>query len=284
MTTIERDGQMVQVEGTWRLPDHRILPELLDEAARTIATQLLPAGEAGVQKIMMPLLLAGLRMPATDGLEEKTMVAFMGEQAAVYTKHLKNIPLDLLDKAADACVKESPYFPAVADFFRHAQPEIDRRRRQCGRINALIEESRRKASGVVVKKETEEERLVATIKRWRDQGVDVLFGANLKARAVQAERDLAKLKGRPIEEWAWEQTEETKAKTLPPPTIEGDIISSKVEIVGNTADRVIVDEHEPKPSKWQSGEPLYQRRAEEPPPPSADLVPEGPGADFEVEP
>jgi hypothetical protein len=270
---VERDGRPVLVAGTWRPPTHSILRERLDEARKWLEINLAPCGPEGVQRILMPLLMT-TTMPHTAGMEETTLQSFFAQKSTEYTRLLQDLPADILSAACDECAKASPFFPAVADLFRHAKPALEKRRRQCERVDRLIAMKSAPPQGEPFKPEPEIDRYRADIARWKAHG-DVSFGINLKARAIESEKKLATLEGRDVEDWA---------RASAP--VELDTAS----VIGRTADHVLVDElatPQPRapewkraPDAWQAGQPLYQRAAEEPPPPTE--IPEA--GDIEVEP
>ena len=271
---VERDGRLVRVPGTWRPPQHRILPELLDEASRTISALLMPAGEAGVRRVITAMMFAGLRMPVTDGMDESTMQAFLAEQGATFQRHLKDIPYDILDKAADACVRDSPIFPAVADFFRHAKPELEKRRQQCERINRLraLKDSPKQEEAFVP--EPEDVRLRGIVARYLKHRESFL-GPGLAKNAIASERRLAEIEKREPAEWARDivaapQPVATTAPPLPPTPSQQRAGAVARAVMRTTAAAM---EAAAAPEPWRDGQPLYQTREEEPPPPTEE--PEG---------
>lgn len=250
------DGTTRLVAGDWQAPSHRILPERLDEARRWLEARIVPCGEAGVGKALMPLLMT-TQMPNTDGMSEETLQAFGVAKMAEYGRLLRDVPADILEAAADACAKASPFFPAVADIFKHANPLIEKRQRQLHRVNELIRRQNAPAEAPAFKPEPEEVRLRAEIARWRRVGADVVMGVNLKRNAIAAEKRLAEIENRVVEAWALEQqTEATVLPPAPPPR------------AGRHAEtRYAVDvPHTDVAGPWQAGQPLYH---EEPPPPDA---------------
>lgn len=237
MATVERDGQQIEVEGTWRLPDHRIMPEVLTEALRTISRQLEPAGDEGVRKVMMPLMLTQI-MPAVEGVAEGNMQALFAATASEYTRHLRDVPLDLLETAATALARESPHFPRVADFFRHAQPVIDRRRRQSARINAIAEAQKRAAEGKpAFVPEADDVKWRGDVERFHKFAGGSMHDM-LRRRAIDSERKLAELEGR---EPDLEQFGPDPVKVMPPP------ITKRSPITGRTSAVTDVDE-QPSPA------------------------------------
>lgn len=250
MVTVERDGQMVEVPGEWRLPDHRILPEVMREAEQAIEHMLKPAGVAGVKKVFVPLMLSGLRMPATEGMEDKTMATFLAEQGEVYERHLKEIPLDILEKAADECARSSPHFPAVADFWTHARPELEKRQRYGLRIKRLADAQKREAEGKpAFTPEPDEVVWRGDVERFHKFGKGLLHD-RLRTRAIESERKLAELEGR---EPNLEQFGKEPAHIITPAKI-------GPELTGRSATTLIVDELEEPPQPTAdhhaNGEPL----------------------------
>ncbi len=203
MTEVERDGERIMVPSTWQPSRHAgLLPELLEQGRQAIAASLKPAGDQGVAEVMMPLMLTTI-MPATEGMSDMTVQAFYAAKASEYQRHLRDVPLDILKAAADACVRESGFFPTVADFFKHSRLELEKRKRQADRIRALIDSRNRPAPAQEFKPEPEEVRLRGAIWRgWRDR--ETFTGPASWKRASDAERRLAQLESREPAEWASE--------------------------------------------------------------------------------
>lgn len=255
---VERDGTLVP--GTWRPPEHRILPERIDEARRWLELNLAPCGDAGVHKALMPLLLS-TTMPHTAGLEDKTLKALFAEKSAEYTRHLRELPIDILEAACDQCAKASPFFPAVADIFRHARPPLEKRQRQRDRVDRMMRAKDAPKGAEPFTPEPEEVRLRGNVARYLKHR-DGFLGPTLRANAVAAEQRLAEIENRAPADWATEQATQPTPPSVaqpsraapPPPTIEGEF------------------ERVASPEPWHAGEPVYQPRAEEPPLP--DAIPE----------
>ena len=213
MVEVERNGVMVLVPGGWRVPDALPLLEHLEQGRQAVAHSLTPAGDQGVGEVMMPLLLT-TQVPATQGMGDGSVQSFFTAMASEYRRHLRDVPLDILRAAADACVRESEFFPAVAAFLRHARPELEKRQRQAERIGLMIEARNRPQPKPREKTarelETREERLrngIATCRR---------FGRIETAMAW--EHELAALEGREVEEWArgYTQPEPPPKRETPP--------------------------------------------------------------------
>ncbi len=197
MRETENDaGERVLVPATWKPPSHTVLPELLEQGRQAIAELLKPAGADGVSSVMMPLMLTQ-QIPATEGMGDSNAERFFAAMAGEYQRHLAEIPLDILKLAADACAKESSFFPQVADFWKHARPKLEERKRQQWRIDRLIEEKRKPAKAEPPPQEPLEQRLRASIwLGWKHGRLDL---------AQRAERELAKLENRAPAEWATPQ-------------------------------------------------------------------------------
>ncbi len=197
----------------------------------------------------MPLLMT-TTLPNTEGMSEETLQSFYNSKVPEYARHLRELPADILAMACDACAKASPFFPAVADLFKHARPIIEKRQRQRDRVARLIAAKDAPTAAPVFVPEPEEVRLRAAIGRWRADAGSFL-AAMLRRSAVAAEIRLAEIENRAPEEWALEQATESIAEPprppAPPPNID-------------------------EPAPWQAGAPVYQQQPEEPPLP--DEIPE----------
>jgi hypothetical protein len=256
------------VPGTWKAPDYPILPEQLEDARTVIERQLQPAGDAGIRDALLPMLMAGLRMPNMEGMPDDVQQKFFAGQVSEYTRLLGHVPLDIFKAACDAHVLESDWFPTVAQLNKHAGPALEKRRRQRDRILRLIDIAKKKAEPA--RTETEVERLNGDIERWRKRPGHFLADM-LKRTAIRAEKRLAEIEGREVAEWA----RDAEQHVLPPmpglPTFgegrrEAPIIDVEAEVVPETPS----DWKRPPTEPWRAGEPVYQRAPEEPPPPTSD--------------
>jgi hypothetical protein len=272
----ERDGVRVMVPGTWRPPTHRLLPDVLKQGLETIEHLLAPASAEAIGAAMMPLVLT-TKVAATEGMSDEKALAFYQAKTAETTRLLvkAEVPIDLLKEAADKCSLASRYFPEVADLMEHIRPALEKRKRQRERIAILIDGASKpaeKPKPEPFKAEPLDVRLATMRDSYRRIG-DI-------AKAAKYERELAKLKGREPEDWARDVVEATVLPSPPQP-------SRSVGPPKRYATDVDHADVEPKapewkraPDAWQAGQPLYQRAAEEPPPPTE--IPEA--GDIEVEP
>lgn len=258
---VERDGVRVLVPGSWRPPEHRILPELLEQARAVIAERLKPADAEGIAKVMRPLMLT-TKVAATEGMSDDKAFAFFQAKAFETTRLLTKagVPLDLLQEAADRCAVSSKFFPEVAELMEHIRPELERRQRQRDRIDRVIATKDAPKPVEVFVPEPELDRLKGNIARWRSTG-------RFEARAIESERRLAEIEQREIADWAREvdiEPQPTAAATTPPPLPP----SPSQQRVGAVARAVMRNAAASRPQPWRDGQPLYQRPAEEPPPPT----------------
>ena len=252
MTTVERNGVLVEVPGRWEPPTYgSILPELLEQGREAVAASLKPAGDAGVHEAMMPLMLTTL-MPATEGMSDQTLQSFYAAKAGEYQRHLREVPLDILKSAADACVRESEFFPAVAALLRHARVELEKRRRQADRIKALIDARNRPQAKPAFVKEPEHVRLLTTLK-WQEKPGSHLYSPT-KAHATRAR----------LMELGVEAPGEPPALPEAPP-------DSPLEPRPRLPS-TFTKASAAAPTPWQAGEPVFEKTAEEPPIP--DEIPE----------
>lgn len=262
--TVERDGVPVEVPGTWQPPTYGVLlPELLEQGRKAIEHQLTPAGDEGVHSVMVPLMLTQ-QLQSTEGMEEETMITFMARKGAEYQRHLREVPLDILKAAADACVLASPFFPTVADLFKHVRPEWEKRKRQADRLKALIAHRNNPAAAApqpsARELESREQRLrngIASCRRFGRMGT-----------AIEWERELAALEGREVEEWA--QLQGTKVEIIITDEIGESMrgVPHGAPSFTKASDAMQTVAASAKPVEpWRAGEPVYQTRPPEPPVP-----------------
>ena len=250
MTTVERDGALIEVPAAWQPPTFgSILPELIEQGRKAVAESLKPAGDEGVAAVMMPVMLTTL-VPATEGMSDTTLQGFYAAKAGEYQRHLREVPLDILKAAADACVRESEFFPAVAALLRHAKVELEKRRRQAERIKALIDARNRPQAKPAFEQEPEHVRLL-TVLKWQEKPGSHLYSPT-KAHATRAR--LLELG--------------IKAPGEPPPLPEVmPAVDTKPTLGTLPRDGRAWTAASDAAPKWTAGQPIYA--PEEPPPPDA---------------
>lgn len=226
---------------------------------------LKPIGAAGVKAALVPLMLTQ-QLENLDNLPEGFEPAvYLHQKSAEYERHLAHIPVDILRASCDAHAKASKFFPAVAELIAYATPMLDERKQQQSRIALLIRnggkptETRAKTWAEL----TPDERRAATIEKLKG-GIPVMRKHKRLATAIQWERELADLEGRPMERWALEPIPEAPNAAT--------IIAAASKPITGTLPRD--DRHWDKASdaaKWQAGAPVYQPKPpthEEPPMPN----------------
>lgn len=133
----EIDGKRKLVPGTWAPPEHRILPELIEQGRAALEELLKPCGAAGVGPALMPLLLSQV-MPNTEGMSDETMQSFFAAKVSEYTRHLEHFPADIIRAACDDHARNgSAFFPALFDLTKHAKPAHEKRKRELERVMAV---------------------------------------------------------------------------------------------------------------------------------------------------
>lgn len=174
----------------WQPPEHRVLPELIEQGRQALEHMLKPCGVEGVGKALMPLLLTQ-EMPKTEGLtdgmnEEEAQITLRGFYAshqAEYARHLKHLPLDILRKACDAHVTTgSKFFPSVFELASKANPEHERRKVELERLYALQKNANApKIERKPFEKPPEHERLLVSLKHYETPGSMLYSVAKAKA-------------------------------------------------------------------------------------------------------
>ncbi len=263
---IEREvhGRMELAPGTWRPPEHRILPEILDQARAFITAKLMPAGASGVAKAITPLLLTTVQptlavMHDPDDDEEtinRKQQAYLTAQMAEFQRLMAHVPADIISKACDAHAMESKFFPAIAELMKHARPALELRKQQAHRIERLIAAANAPNPREAFKPESDETRHRAAVARFHKFKGGMIHD-KLRAQAIESERWLAAHESR---EPDLEQFGTATPAVLPPPMPRRSPHSGRKQAT----------DVEPEP--WIAGQPLYQERRDEPPMP--DEIPE----------
>jgi hypothetical protein len=283
---IDVDGARRIVPGTWRTPEHRLLPEVLEQGRVAIGNMLKPATEQQIRNTLLPLMLT-LKIE-NKLLTEENEREFYSTMVAELVRHLKETPPDILAEACDAHVKESPFFPTVADLFKHIKPAIERRKTQQWRIAQIVAAANRPTRAEPFKPEPEDVRLRATVEHYHKHRESFL-GPILRKNAVAAEQRLAEIENRAPEDWALEQAP-------PSPTAPRDCERCGKNHYDTTRPTVPTCPFKPQkpgpsdmplerpaspPGAWKAGQPVFTKpmpsatASDEPPMP--DEIPEGDG-------
>jgi hypothetical protein len=147
----------------------------------------------------------------------------------LYRTALADVPPDLLEQAAMACIKSEKFFPRVADIREKIAAELKTRANMLHRA-LWLQTNRSKAPDLQpFVPEPEDVRLRAAIERWHKHR-DSFLGRTLRLSAIAAEVRLAELEDRAPADWATEQSTRPVPPSVsqpprppaPPPTIEGD--------------------------------------------------------------
>lgn len=98
---------------------------------------LKPAGDEGLRRALMPLMLSTI-MPNMEGMSDETQQSFFAAKTGEYSRLMQHLPPDIIREACDQHVKRSKFFPAIAELMEFAEPALGHRQRQAARIAALI--------------------------------------------------------------------------------------------------------------------------------------------------
>lgn len=284
MAEAERDGVRVLVPAAWRPPTHRILPELIEEGRKAIARLLEPAGMKLAAQALYPLLVTQI-LPNVEGMSDENVENFANTKIPEYARLLEKYPADLLRAACDAHAESgSKYFPAVYELTSHAKPALEKRQRQADRLAILLDLANKPAESWRPSKAPKqeefkpppaEERLRADVERWRNNP-DGFLSDMRKRMAVRAEKRLAEIEGREVEEWA---RDVDLAHTELQPSAEAPVGGPSKMAPAGAVTRAVMREttramEQAAVEPWEAGKPVYQQPSDEPPPPID--IPEAP--------
>lgn len=264
--------------------------EKLEEASKAMAHLLTPVGEEGLGRALMPLMLTTV-MPNMDGMSDATQQSYFAAKVSEYGRLLAHYPADIIRDACDAHVKRSKFFPAIAELNEFAEPALALRQRMARRLEVLIKNGGRPpVVAEEFKPEAEDVRLRGAIKRYHDRKGSFLEHV-LKRSAIAAEKRLAEIENRPVEEWALDVVAEPTPQPATP-TLKGTLPrdDAKWSKASDAAPSITIkrtpeQQHAVQQTRkakasmreagmpWRAGAPVYQQPpAEEPPIP--DEIPE----------
>lgn len=201
--TTDEHGRTHLVPATWHPPEHRLLPEILDKAARHIEKFLEPASDSALANALMPLAMS-LKFESKL-ISEENEEKFYLKMVAELMRHLRGTPIDIVVAACDAHVRASSFFPTVHEIMKHVTPMLEKRRNDLWRTKRIIECQNAPAKAKAFQPEPRDMQLRATIARWRKHG-DHFMAGRLRESAIRAELELADFEKRAPEDWAQEQS------------------------------------------------------------------------------
>ena len=175
----------------WARP--RTLPAARDvrEALGTLRVYLTPAADRQISDCLARMALV---MRSKDGSQGEWKA-----RAGEYIRLLQGYPSDIWNEECDKLMGESPFFPTPADLKARLDAALSLRHRRIRRLEAMIEQPKPNA---MPEMEPRPKRLRTVIDAWKGLPESSVAKGALGASARNAERELAEIENRPVEEWA----------------------------------------------------------------------------------
>lgn len=283
-----KDPPPVEVEGelkpvAWRLPTMMPTKEQLEESRAFFAHALKPVGGA-MRAALLPYMTIFEIPNLLEGMTEAQELAWFNARFTEYERLIGHLPLDILKSSVDAHVMTgSKFFPAIFEIMQHAGPELEKRKRGAERVGYMLEHLGKPKPKPTEAAFIEDPRHVKllTLLKWQEQIGSRLYSVDKAAatrrelaKLAEAELDAAAIGERDPEAWALVDylagvgSVAHQPAPQPKPPVHP-MERSTATPLGAAASAVVREAMAGgKAEAWQAGEPLYQQRQEEPPPPT----------------